>query len=196
MDLPEVQTLFFVLSHQFCLKLHTLLPIFSVYFALEFHFINKMKTLIFFLKTYWRRERLPTPVIWPREFHVNSPWGHRVRHDWVTFTYLLIDFVFLAVVCLHCGVFSLLQASHLGFSYCVAQTLGTPPALVLGSVFVACMDLVTPGMCDPSGPGIELMSLALQGRFLTTGPPGKPWWLFLLAQLLLFCAFSSQRNLE
>ena len=25
----------------------------------------------------WRRERLPTPVFWPREFHeLYSPWGH------------------------------------------------------------------------------------------------------------------------
>ena len=30
------------------------------------------------------------------------------------------------------------------------------------------------GMYDLPGPGIELLSLALQGRFLTTGPPGKP----------------------
>ena len=29
-------------------------------------------------------------------------------------------------------------------------------------------------MWDLAGPGIELVSLALQGRFLTTGPPGKP----------------------
>ena len=27
----------------------------------------------------WRRERLPTPVFWPEEFHgPHSPWGHRV----------------------------------------------------------------------------------------------------------------------
>ena len=26
----------------------------------------------------WRRERLPTPVFWPGEFHVlDSPWGHK-----------------------------------------------------------------------------------------------------------------------
>ena len=26
----------------------------------------------------WRRERLPTPVFWPREFHGQySPWGHK-----------------------------------------------------------------------------------------------------------------------
>ena len=36
----------------------------------------------------WRRERLPTPVLWPREFHgLYSPWGHRVRHDLVTFNF-------------------------------------------------------------------------------------------------------------
>ena len=33
----------------------------------------------------WRRERLLTPVFWPREFHgLNSPWGRRVGHNWVT----------------------------------------------------------------------------------------------------------------
>ena len=26
----------------------------------------------------WRRERLPTPVFWPEEFHrLYSPWGHK-----------------------------------------------------------------------------------------------------------------------
>ena len=26
----------------------------------------------------WRRERLPIPVFWPREFHgLYSPWGHK-----------------------------------------------------------------------------------------------------------------------
>ena len=26
----------------------------------------------------WKRERLPTPVFWPREFHgLYSPWGHK-----------------------------------------------------------------------------------------------------------------------
>ena len=31
-----------------------------------------------FSKIPWRRERLPTPVFWPREFHgLYSPWGHK-----------------------------------------------------------------------------------------------------------------------
>ena len=26
----------------------------------------------------WRKERLPTPVFWPREFHgLYNPWGHK-----------------------------------------------------------------------------------------------------------------------
>ena len=26
----------------------------------------------------WRKEQLPTPVFWPREFHgLYSPWGHK-----------------------------------------------------------------------------------------------------------------------
>ena len=29
-------------------------------------------------KILWRRERLPTPVFWPGEFHgLNSPWGRK-----------------------------------------------------------------------------------------------------------------------
>ena len=38
---------------------------------------------------YRRRDRLPTPVFWPGKFHglSYSPWGHRVRHDRVTFTF-------------------------------------------------------------------------------------------------------------
>jgi len=29
-------------------------------------------------KIHWRRDRLPTPVFWPGEFHgLYSPWGHK-----------------------------------------------------------------------------------------------------------------------
>ena len=35
----------------------------------------------------WRRERWPTAVFWPGEFHgLYSPWGRRVGHNWATFT--------------------------------------------------------------------------------------------------------------
>ena len=42
----------------------------------------------------WRREWLPTPVFLPAESHGQmslvgyTPWGCRIRHDQVTFTYL------------------------------------------------------------------------------------------------------------
>ena len=36
----------------------------------------------------WRRERLPTPIFWPGEFHgLQSMGSQRVRHDWVIFTF-------------------------------------------------------------------------------------------------------------
>ena len=39
-------------------------------------------------KTPWRRERLPTPVFWPGEFHgLYSLWGHRVGQDLATFNF-------------------------------------------------------------------------------------------------------------
>ena len=45
----------------------------------------------------------------------------------------------------------------------------------IGSVVVA-QELSCPfGMWDLSGPGIEMVSPALQGGFLTTRAPGKPW---------------------
>jgi len=36
-------------------------------------------------------------------------------------------------------------------------------------------------MWDLPGPGIKLISPALAGRFLTTGPPGKPLITFLMS---------------
>ena len=35
----------------------------------------------------WRRERLPTPVLWPGEFYGQSMGSQRVGHDGVTFTF-------------------------------------------------------------------------------------------------------------
>ena len=39
------------------------------------------------------------------------------------------------------------------------------------------------GMWDIPGPGLEPVSPALAGRFLTTAPPGKPRWIFLYSHL-------------
>ena len=61
-----------------------------------------------------------------------------------------------------------------GFSSCDAQALEHE-----GSVVVACK-LSCPVACGilVPGPGIEPVSPALEGRFLTTGPPGKSVDLF------------------
>jgi len=61
----------------------------------------------------WRRERLPTPVFWPGEFHgLYSPWGCKVRHNWVTFTYKqLISYLDLSMS------FTLIFCTHFIYSH-------------------------------------------------------------------------------
>ena len=42
----------------------------------------------------WRRERLPTPVFWPREFHgLFSPWGHKKSDttEWFSLHFTSLD---------------------------------------------------------------------------------------------------------
>ena len=69
----------------------------------------------------------------------------------------------MAALCLSCGMWDfLLQRTgsscwHAGFSLVAAHRLSCPTAC---RILVPC-------------PGIEPMSPALEGRFLTTGPPGK-----------------------
>ena len=48
----------------------------------------------------WRRERLPTPVFWPGEFHrlVWSMGLQRVGHDWATFTFSLTCTIFFLFI--------------------------------------------------------------------------------------------------
>jgi len=48
--------------------------------------------------TYWRRDRLPTPVLWPEEFHgLYSPWGHK-ESDMTE--RLSLSLYFLIVICI------------------------------------------------------------------------------------------------
>ena len=42
----------------------------------------------------WRREKLPTPVFLPGEFHGQSVGSQRVKHNWVTFTHLFPEGAF------------------------------------------------------------------------------------------------------
>ena len=85
---------------------------------------------------------------------------------------------------LHCGVW----ASHCsGFSCCRAWALGAWVSVVVAHRLSSCGSraleyrlsscgtraLFLHSMWDLPGPGLEPMSLALAGGFLTTAPPGK-----------------------
>ena len=90
----------------------------------------------------------------------------------------------LARATLHCGAW----ASHCGgFSCCGAWTLGARASVVVACGLSSCGSqalerrlsscgawaLLLCGMWDLPGPGIEPMSPALAGGFLTTVLPGK-----------------------
>ena len=74
---------------------------------------------------------------------------------------------------LHCGA----QASHCGgFSCCGARALGKRASVVVARGLSSCGTRASllHGTWDLPGPGIEPVSPALAGGFLTTAPPGKP----------------------
>ena len=81
-----------------------------------------------------------------------------------------------------------MRASHCGgFSCCGAWALGVRASVVVAHGLSSCglralecrlsscgaRAYLFRGMWDLPGPGIELVSLALAGRFLSTAPPGK-----------------------
>ena len=73
---------------------------------------------------------------------------------------------------LRCGA----RASHCGvFSCCGAWALGARASVVLKRGLSSCATLaqLLRSMWDLPGPGLEPMSPALAGGFLTTAPPGK-----------------------
>ena len=90
---------------------------------------------------------------------------------------------------LRCGV----QAFYCsGFSCCGAWALGTRASVVVAHRLRGCglralerrlsscgaRAQLLHSMWDLPGPGLEPVSAALAGRFLTTVPPGKPWSFF------------------
>ena len=87
---------------------------------------------------------------------------------------------------LHAGFLQLLRAgatlccgawaSHCGgFSCCRAQALGARASVVVARRLSSCGSRaqLLRGMWGLPGPGLEPLSPALAGRFLTTAPPGK-----------------------
>ena len=72
----------------------------------------------------WRRERLPTPVFWPGEFHgLYSPWGHKESDtDWLShFTYNHFD---LNTWNLHSNLHSMNSWIHSFLFISIAPTQG------------------------------------------------------------------------
>ena len=112
-------------------------------------------------------------LAWYRTFSFLTPFP--LAHlDFSSFVFLILIFcLFLVALGLHCCTqpFSSCnaQASHGGgFSYCEAQALAT--------WFNNCMwlaGLVLHGIWNLPRPGIELVSPALAGGFLSTAPPRK-----------------------
>ena len=88
---------------------------------------------------------------------------------------LLEIFNFLFIGRTHCCVQSFSSVESRGYPLAVVQSL-----LICGSFSycgawaLAQAGTVALGLWDLPRPGIEPVSPALQGRFLTTGPPGKP----------------------
>ena len=65
----------------------------------------------------WRRERLPTPVLWPGEFHgLCSPWGHKESdtNEGLTFTFLHTTSSLLGFPCGSAGKESACNVGDLG----------------------------------------------------------------------------------
>ena len=110
---------------------------------------------------------------------------------------LRAGFLFLrrAGATLCCGA----RASHCGGFSCGAGALGTQASVVVARGFSSCGSQALEhrlsscgsrasllrGMWDLPGPGLEPLSSALIGRFLTTAPPGKsPGALFLISSFI------------
>ena len=86
---------------------------------------------------------------------------------------------------LHCSA----RASHCGgFSCCRAWALGVWASVVVARGLSSCgaRAQLLRGMWDLPGPGLEPLSPALSGRFLTTALPGKSHYFSLYLQCFNF----------
>ena len=149
-----------------------------------------------------------------RKVHLKKKGKQRVRQEEVCFCFFINLFILFIFGCvgslllrtgfpqlrqvgatLHCGAW----ASHCGgFSCCGAWALGTRASVVVARGLSSCGSLAlglrlsscgtrAQLLCstwDLPGPGLEPVSPALAGGFLTTVPPEKPRSLFINQ---LFC---------
>ena len=79
------------------LKSYLLFIYFSILYCQASLVVQTVKNLpAVWEKILWRRERLPTPVFWPGEFHGQEPGGlhsmrsQRVGHGWATSTFTFL----------------------------------------------------------------------------------------------------------
>ena len=120
------------------------------------------------------------------------------------FIYFILFILFLAALGLHCRTQSFSScgawASHCGgFSCCGAWALGTWASVVVAHGLSSCGSRALEcrlsscgawaqllcGKWDLPRPGLEPMSPALTGGFLTTEPPAKPWFSFVPKELVI-----------
>ena len=114
--------------------------------------------------------------------------------------FIISIYLFFAVSGLHCCLWTLSSCSEQGLlsscgmqaSCCSGFSCGAQPLAHMGfSSRHGAQASLPCGMWDPPGPGIEPVFHALQGGFLTTGPPMKP--LFIFNRIMLLSRFSRVR---
>ena len=121
-------------------------------------------------KICWRRERLPTPVFWPEEFHgLYSPWGSQILgHNWVAFTFTSSHFS-------HAWLFA--TPWTVAMLFCPWDF----PGKNTGVGFHALLQ----GIFQPRNQTfISYHILNWQVGSLPLVPPGKPWEKYTLANLI------------
>ena len=107
-----------------------------------------------------------------------------------SFNLFILIYLFLAALGLCCCVQAFSSCSEQGLSFiavhrrlievaslcCGARALGAQASVVMARRLSSCgtRALLLRSMWDLPGPGLEPVSPALAGGFLTTAPPGKP----------------------
>ena len=94
--------------------------------------------------------------------------------------YFLNVFVFLAVSGLSCGTWDF-SLRHVGSSLRCSACAGFSLGMACGLSCPAACGILVPQ------PGVEPVSPALRDGFLTTGPPGKPLYVFYICFYIYMC---------
>ena len=158
---------------------------------LKFTFLHNFHTSESKLISFFEVESLSSFSMLPLHFHSHYLSPYLLLLLFFFFFFLQILFVDLAALGFSCGTWDLrcimwdLSLWHTGFSSCgiwAPELTGSVVAAV-GGRSTACRILV-------HWPRIEPTSPALQGRFLTTEPPGESLLLFNGPKLWRFCCLS------